>query len=205
MLKIYIARHGQDQDNANGVLNGRRDKPLTKVGEDQAKALAEKINQIGLKFDIIYSSPLNRTLKTAGIISKICGATKPVILENLIERDFGIMTGQPISTIKEKCSPDILQAEIVTYFLKPEGAETFPDLIIRANKILSFLKSKHKDESILLVTSGDVGKMIYAAYYSLPWENILTQFHFGNSELLILSETSPAQEVHVFKQTQLNP
>ena len=31
-MKIYIVRHGQDQDNANGLLNGHRDTTLTEIG-----------------------------------------------------------------------------------------------------------------------------------------------------------------------------
>ncbi len=66
------------------------------------------------------------------------------------------------------------------------------------------MQSMHEDGSILLVTHGDVGKMIYAAYYNLGWKDVLTQFHFGNCELLLLSEDSPATEAHVFKQNQHN-
>ena len=55
MLNIYLARHGQDVDNANGILNGRRDMPLTEVGIAQAKALAENIKSLGISFDVIYS------------------------------------------------------------------------------------------------------------------------------------------------------
>lgn len=61
MLKIYIARHGQDKDNVRGILNGHRDEPLTILGQNQAKDLAEKIKEAGIKFDKIYSSPLKRT------------------------------------------------------------------------------------------------------------------------------------------------
>ncbi len=32
MLTIYVARHGQDKDNEAGILNGRRDMPLTLKG-----------------------------------------------------------------------------------------------------------------------------------------------------------------------------
>jgi len=32
-MKILIARHGQDEDNAKDILNGHRDMPLTEKGE----------------------------------------------------------------------------------------------------------------------------------------------------------------------------
>ncbi len=204
MLKIYLARHGQDADNASGILNGRRDEPLTEKGVGQANEVAGKIKETGIHFDHVYSSPLQRAYKTAEIITDTLEIAKPEILPGLIERDFGIMTGQPHSKIKEICSPDIIESGTITYFLSPKGAETFPDLIKRAKKLLDSLRAKHKDENILLVTHGDLGKMIYTAYYNLNWVQVLNMFHFGNSDLLELSEDSPAEETHVFKIHQHN-
>lgn len=204
MLKIYVARHGQDLDNANGILNGRRNEQLSEKGVEQANELAVKIKSAGINFGHVYSSPLQRAYKTAEIITDILGISKPEILFDLIERDFGIMTGQPQSKIKEMCSPDIVQSDNITYFLSPEGAETFSQLVERAQKLLGTLKSKHKDENILLVTHGDFGKMIYTAYYKLNWKDVLGMFHFGNSELLEMSEKSVPNETHIFKTKQLN-
>lgn len=204
MLKIYLARHGQDTDNASGILNGRRDEPLTEKGIEQANEVAGKIKETRIHFDHVFSSPLKRAYKTAEIITETLGTAKPEILPGLVERDFGIMTGQPQSKIKEMCSPDIIQSDTITYFLSPKGAETFPDLVERAKKLLDSLKAKHKDENILLVTHGDFGKMIYTAYYNLDWMRVLNMFHFGNSDLLELSEDSPAEETHVFKIQQYN-
>ena len=204
MLKIYLTRHGQDEDNASGILNGHRDKPLTQKGIAQAREVAAKIKAAGLSFDRIYSSPLQRAYKTAEVISEAVEAEKPEILDGLIERNFGVMTGQPQSKIREMCSPDIVQSDTICYFLNPEGAETFPQLLERAKEVLNQVKTKHKNGNILLVTHGDFGKMIYCAYYDLDWMDILTMFHFGNSELLELSEESSAEESHVFKIEQHN-
>ncbi len=204
MLNIYLVRHGQDEDNAKGILNGRRDMPLTEIGISQAKELAEKIKAAGLKFDKIFASPLQRAYKTAEIVADSLGMEKPGKLDLLIERDFGIMTGQPHTKIKEICSPEILQTKMITYFLSPEGAETFPELVERAKKLIDFLNHNFSEGNILLVTHGDFGKMIYAAYYGLNWQQVLKMFHFGNSELLLLSPESPADESHVFRIAQHN-
>ena len=204
MLKIYLARHGQNLDNVNGILNGHRDEPLSDLGIDQANALAKNIKESGINFDKVYSSPLTRAYKTAQIITDVLAIDPPEIVGDLIERDFGIMTGKPQDKVEELCSPDILKTDTVTYFLKPSGAETFPDLIKRAQKLLELITGKHQDGNILLVSHGDFGKMIYCAYYNLEWEDVLKMFHFGNSDLILMSEDSNPQDVHVFKFKQHN-
>ena len=259
MVKIYVARHGQDLDNAQGILNGHRNQTLTDLGRQQARDVARKMLEAGFTLSspspssspttlsAIYSSPLIRARETAEIFLQILSRaefneqstatsyTSPVnktscikpnatvrveVLNDLIERDFGIMTGLPASSILEKCGMDrVLSTDKVNYFLDPEGAETFPDLIARAKRLLSRIQQNFfsnvgdaamnvqisPSPSVLLVTHGDFGKMLYAAYYNLEWEHVLKQFHFGNSEVLLLAEDSPPEKAHVFKTLQYNP
>lgn len=236
MVNLYLARHGQDEDNAEGILNGHRDRPLTYLGREQAREVGKKMKEAGfvimstetpgtlsmIKIKTIYTSPLQRAHETAKIFAETLSMQKATedntgnddhiqveVLQDLIERNFGVMTGLPTSSIVEKCGADhILATEKINYFLHPEGAETFPDLILRAKRLLSNIQhitaNYDKNESILLVTHGDFGKMLYAAYYGLEWEQVLRQFHFGNSEVLLLSEDSPPEKAHVFETTQFN-
>lgn len=119
------------------------------------------------------------------------------------------MAGLPTSCIPAVCGEDkILKTDTINYFLDPEGAETFPQLIDRAKRLFTQIdeltKDLSPDASILLVTHGDFGKMLYAAFYALPWEDVLRQFHFGNSEVLLLSKESSADKAHVFETQQFN-
>lgn len=198
MLKIYLLRHGQDEDNLQGILNGRRDTDLTEKGQQQAQSMADKLKTSNFEFTRTYSSPLIRAYKTASIITEKLGIEKPRILDDLIERDFGIMTGKPVDSIKAVCAPNVIETNDVTYFLSPPGAETFPDLIIRAKKILKYLGNLYQDGDILLVTHGDVGKMIYCAYYNLNWLDVLRMFHFANTDVLLMSPESDAKSTHLF-------
>mmetsp|Transcript_8259 Transcript_8259/g.20310 ORF Transcript_8259/g.20310 Transcript_8259/m.20310 type:complete len:242 (+) Transcript_8259:73-798(+) len=231
MVNIYVARHGQDLDNVNSVLNGHRNQPLTELGKQQAKDVANKMLKAGFTvsaaspqssstvLSAIYSSPLKRAHETAEIFARVLSgrdggeedpsidAINVEVMDDLIERDFGIMTGQPTSSIVDKCGADhILATEKINYFLDPEGAETFPNLIDRANRLLAHIEKITEADStpILLVTHGDFGKMVYAAYYNLAWENVLMQFHFGNSEVLLLAKDSPPENAHVFRTSQYN-
>ena len=204
MTKIYIARHGQDKDNENGIINGHRDMPLTKIGISQAELIAQKIKDSGLCFDKVYSSPLQRAYQTAKIVTDCLRIDAPETNNLLIERDFGVMSGQLIKDIEKLCAPDIIKTDIITYFLSPEGGETFPQLIVRADRMLKFIEEKHGGQNVLVVTHGDIGKMIYAAYYNLDWQQVLKNFHFGNAELLLLSEDSTPEDSHVFHIKQHN-
>jgi len=204
MTNIYIARHGQNVDNQNGILNGHRDQPLTDLGRKQAEELGKRIKEKNLLFDVVYSSPLSRAFETAEILCKAFHQTDPIILETLIERNFGSMTGIETSCIEELCAPDIIKTETITYFLNPPGSESFPDLLIRAKKILEFVITKHQNQSILLVTHGDIGKMIYSEFYNLPWREVLINFHFGNSEILYLNLDSHENERRLFITPQYN-
>ncbi len=114
------------------------------------------------------------------------------------------MTGMPILRIEELCAPGIIKTDTVTYFLSPEGAETFPDLLERADNLLSKLQSAHPEGKILLVSHGDFGKMLYARFYDLPWKQVLTDFHFGNSEVLYLSEGADPAKARLFTSKQYN-
>lgn len=201
-VEIFIARHGQNEDNANGILNGRRDLPLTKIGRQQASELGKGIVELGLMFDRVYCSPLSRAYETAKIVCETAGiSVEPVKLDELIERDFGVMTGRHVSEIASLCSPDIIQTDTITYFLQPDGAETFPELLVRGQKVLDKVRARHATGNVLLVSHGDIGKMTYAAATGLNWEDVLRNFHFGNGELIEVSENNT---VHVVKLPQFN-
>lgn len=204
MLKIYLIRHGQDLDNAEGILNGRRNQPLTQKGIEQAREVANIILSTKLSFDRIYSSPLRRAYCTAKIIANKLGLPEPTTLDGLIERDFGIMTGMPITSIEKRCFPDIIKTNTICYFLNPLRSETFPQLLERAEKIINFVNEEHKEGNVLLATHGDIGKMIYTAYYKLEWKKVLSAFHFGNSEILELSKDKNPENAFLTKIEQHN-
>lgn len=199
--EIFIARHGQNEDNVKGILNGHRDLPLTDLGREQARQLGEGISQAGLHFDAVYSSPLSRALETAQIVAKAVALPEPKVLPELIERDFGVMSGKLASQIEELCAPDIIKTDTITYFLNPEGAETFPQLVARGQKILDGIRQMHPKGKVLLVCHGDIGKMIYCAATNGNWQDVLTDFHFGNGELI---DVSGIGEAHKIKLEQFN-
>jgi broad specificity phosphatase PhoE len=197
VVEIYVCRHGQSQANAQGLLAGHIDSPLNQIGRKQANELGQLAKKAGLRFDHIYCSPLSRAKETAEIIARNTGSPSPQILKELIERNFGVLTGKPYSDIP-KLASELLEADKIGYFLNGDGVESFPDALIRALLVLDKIKTAHKTGKVLLATHGDFGMMLFAAFHRKSWRDTLTHFHFGNSELLLLKEDSH-HKPHVFK------
>lgn len=182
MSSFFVARHGQDEDNANGILNGRRDRPLTEEGRRQARVLASLLTRSNI--ELVVTSPLVRAFETATIISEHIKV--PVRVNTLlIERDFGILTGKDKQDIP-LYSQELFQGENVLYFLDALGAEAFPAVYVRAERLLADLSKEYPASTILLVTHGDVGKMVQAAFYGWDWKDGLRTPNFGNCDVLPL-------------------
>jgi broad specificity phosphatase PhoE len=181
---LFLVRHGENEDNVEGILNGHRDRPLTERGREQARIVGEKLK--GEDIQVAYSSPLSRALETAEIIAGIIGIAEVTTHPDLIERDFGVMTGRPIASILDLPAEEVLRTDGVNYFLIAEGSEDFPTLIMRAGKILTVIRAEHPSENTLVVTHGDIGKMIRAAYHGWDWRTGLETPYFDNTGVLEL-------------------
>mgnify|MGYP001604004226 FL=1 len=184
MSKIFLVRHGQDTDNARSILNGRRNTNLTMLGRRQARIVAHKLQKFGI--DIIYVSPLKRARQTASIIAKYLSIKRIIVDKRLVERNFGILTGKPISDIP-RYTKKILRGHKIIYFLRGKNVEEFPAVYRRGRQALKNIIRRHRNKSVLIVTHGDIGKMIRAAFFGWNWEKGLKTRYFGNTDILELS------------------
>ena len=89
---IILIRHGQTTANASGLLVGRSDPDLTKLGERQALSLAPLLDGVRS----VWSSPLRRALDTAALAIP---GVPAVVRPSFIEVDYGILEGETISSV----------------------------------------------------------------------------------------------------------
>lgn len=68
MVQIYLIRHGIAVDRTLPMPD--EDRPLTEQGRSKTKEVAQRLGQIGVKFDLILTSPLVRAVQTAQILQK---------------------------------------------------------------------------------------------------------------------------------------
>ena len=179
-----MCRHGQDEDNVAGILNGHRDKPLSELGQKQAAEVATLCAKEYNDVQVILSSPLQRAKCTADAIgaSLKLGVT---VNPQLIERDFGDLTGTPISEIPQRAT-ELLKTEKVTYFLDGPNAESFDACYARAQKVLKAVDEAYTGQVVLLVCHGDLGKMLLACRRGMSWRDALQAPYIANTEVLKL-------------------
>lgn len=140
-MKIYLVRHGETEWNKMQLLQGREDVPLNDTGIEQARMCGKAF--VGTPIDRVISSPLIRAQETASIISDCLGSFPVEIEPNLIERDFGLISG--------------MNKEQRTRFLE-EGsdskAESFADLCKRATDVIELYARKNSSKNLLMVSHG---------------------------------------------------
>ncbi len=64
-MELYLIRHGIAQEREPGLNDG--DRRLTRKGKGKTTQIAQRLQQMGIEFDLILSSPLVRAHETAQI------------------------------------------------------------------------------------------------------------------------------------------
>src|SRR6266550_9155268 len=69
-MKLYILRHGEAADPGDPKFANDGERPLTPKGIQRTRLLAHTLRQMGISFDVIFSSPLVRARETAEIVER---------------------------------------------------------------------------------------------------------------------------------------
>jgi broad specificity phosphatase PhoE len=127
---VFVARHGQTEWNELGRRQGQFDSPLTSLGEQQAQLLARAVAELpGL--DGIFSSPLQRALRTAALCSE--ALSLPVmVIEELAEVHHGVMAGLTASEVDERFPGEMNRRDHDKYRWRFPGGESYADADARA-------------------------------------------------------------------------
>lgn len=142
-MTLYIIRHGQSTYNAQHLLAGSTDIPLTDLGRQQAHDAGVKARSLGI--NMIVSSPLQRAHETANIIADEIGYPKESIItdDRLRERHFGILEGTEWSARSIVDTPDLEPREAVLARAAAmlDYARSYPDNTILFVAHASFLRA----------------------------------------------------------------
>ncbi len=94
---VHLIRHALTKENTEGKYIGQTDVEASKEGLDQIKNLMGE-NEGYPYADVVISSPLKRCTQTAKLIYP---DKEPVIMQDLIEYDFGDFEGMTADELKD--------------------------------------------------------------------------------------------------------
>jgi probable phosphoglycerate mutase len=164
---LILVRHGESEWNAAGRWQGQADPPLTKLGQDQAREIAERLVQV-LGPDErprVISSDLERARVTATTIADLLDA--PLDIEPLLrEIDIGSFSGRTRAQIVAD-EPEAMAA----YFRGEQGwtgGESFEVHEARSARALATLVVAAEHGPVVAVSHGVTIRAITRELLGMP-------------------------------------
>lgn len=175
-MNIYVMRHGTTVWNEKGITQGRTNNRLSKSGKTLTEQVALKNKNTS--FDVIFCSPLMRTMQTANIMNKHHGAK--IIKDNrLVEIDQGVFSGKSKYDISEQ------QMKLKLARSKECRMESYQSVYERVKKFVNELVENKKYQNVLIVTHNVTASFIDDILngVKIDFENDSHLRNFKNAEL----------------------
>lgn len=159
-MEIYIVRHGETVWNKEKRLQGRTNIPLSSYGRELAEITGKALREV--RFDRIYSSPLDRAYETALLIR---GGRDIEIRkdERIIELNFGAYEGRTVDELQKNDSIAFRYFFSQPELYRPdEAGESLEQICARA---ADFMKTEIEPmenvwERVMIVAHGAMNKAL---------------------------------------------
>lgn len=122
---LVLVRHGQSEWNLKNLFTGWRDPDLTEKGHEEAKMAGKLLADRGMKFDVAFTSVLQRAQKTCQHILDAVGQPDLETLkdEALNERNYGDLAGLNKDDARQKWGEEQVHIWRRSYDTPPPGDE----------------------------------------------------------------------------------
>lgn len=145
---IYFVRHGETRSNIKLIFSNQGRTRLTARGIEQAQQSAQKLQ--GVKFDMVYCSPLTRAKQTLKEILQLNNSDVKVCYDDrLKERKYGSYVDKSIYLIKENRLD-------INYVSEDKEFESSKQLVSRADDFLQSIQP-YKGKNVLIVAHMEIG------------------------------------------------
>lgn len=172
MITVYLARHGQTEENLQRIFQGHLPGRLTEEGRRQAVELGQRLSDVPI--DAVLSSDLQRVKDTVTLaVGKrdLPWQTTPLLREIC----WGSWTGLPIDSVDRTRIP--------------ADAETREQLYARAEQCVRYIREHYAGQTILVVAHGLINRSLRAVVAGIPADRLTELPHMGNGETVILTLT----------------
>ncbi|PKF60420.1 phosphoglycerate mutase [Psychromonas sp. psych-6C06] len=174
---FYLARHGQTHWNIAHRIQGQLDSPLTTVGQQQAKDLADacQVHQITK----ILTSSLGRAVETATICAQQL-QLQQTTLKGIEERNFGLWEGKLTGEVQRCTDYDEITSQVTD--IAPPNGESAAQLLMRFETALKQQFTLMPCDNYLIITHGDVLRCFMSQF--LAQNEITTGYDYKNGHII---------------------
>ncbi|MCC5578938.1 histidine phosphatase family protein [Microtetraspora sp. AC03309] len=162
-MEVILLRHGETEWSRDGRHTGLTDLPLTKRGEEQARALARVVR--GRTFALALSGPAQRARVTA----RLAGLPAPETDPNLWEWDYGGYEGITTEEIRKTRPGWYAWRDGVIPGDAAHPGESIEHVGDRADKVIARIRPI--DGDVVLVSHGHFLRVLAARWLGLPADN----------------------------------
>jgi 2,3-bisphosphoglycerate-dependent phosphoglycerate mutase len=130
---LVLCRHGESEWNKLNLFTGWKDPDLSPKGVAEAKAAGQKLKDLGLSFDVCFTSALTRAQHTLQLILGELGTPDlPTTKDQALnERDYGELAGLNKDDARAKWGEEQVHIWRRSFDVPPPGGESLKDTAAR--------------------------------------------------------------------------
>ena len=133
MALLVLLRHGESQWNLENRFTGWVDVPLSPKGEEEARQAGEQLKAAGIRFDLAFTSVLQRATRTLEITLGVLGQSAIPVEQDqaLNERHYGDLQGLNKAETAKRFGDEQVHIWRRSYDVAPPGGESLKDTAAR--------------------------------------------------------------------------
>ena len=196
--RLFLVRHGEviNPGGDRAVYYGCMDVPLSPLGEDEAVAAAQYLQQFNLQH--VACSPLSRAIFGATKVMelqnpKLSSVDDLIVMEGFTEMDRGVWCGLTL----EEIGPDVMaRFDACDESVTPEGAESYPQLKTRVLKARDqLLYQVHPGRAAAIVSHLQVTRSMLSDAIRMPIEE-MSKLKIATASITCIDYDGDTQTVH---------
>lgn len=173
---LVLARHGQSEWNLKNLFTGWKDPGLTDLGIEEARNAGRRLKEMGIQFDVAFTSDLSRAQRTCKLILEEIGQPelKTIANQALNERDYGDLSGLNKDDARARWGEEQVHLWRRSYDVPPPGGESLKDTVARVLPyyIREILPRVMRGERVLVAAHGNSLRALVMVLDGLTSETI---------------------------------
>lgn len=164
MLELLLIRHGQTDQSRENRFCGSIDPPLSEIGVRMAEAFGQAY--AGEPWSAVYSSPLQRTRRTAESLTRRIGMD-PILADGLREVHYGEWEGLRHDDVRVRWPEAYARWAVDPASRGTPGGETAFQVAARAVPVVERIRAAHAEGRVLIVSHKATIRILICALLGL--------------------------------------